>query len=185
MDVSKEGLGGDFFDYCIPIQTCEIIGLPNIEKTNFWFYPNERFFSCLPDSISEPMRKEFNYHKKQSGIVNEIIIEDFVPNEDPVPCEYFPSFCEGLPGLDRLHLYPNPAEDMINIDVMLSKEKTIDFRVFDLSGRLLLDDHPRRNYKSEGKYTEKMDLSSLTPGLYLLVLTDDEGAKMTKRLVKN
>ena len=187
MDVSQEGLGGDFFDYCIPIQTCEIIGLPNIEKTSFWFYPNERFFSCLPDSIGDPMRKEFNYHKRESGIVDEIIIEDFEPTSEneAIPCEYFPSFCEGLPGLDNIHLYPNPADNLINIDIILSKAKTIDYRIFDLGGRLLLDDHPRRIYKNEGKYTEKMDISSLTPGLYLLVLTDDEGARMTKRLVKN
>ena len=185
-DISEEGIDGDFFDYCIPIQTCEIIGLPNIEKTTFWFYPNERFFSCLPDSIGGPMRKEFNYHKKQSEIVEGIIIEDFVPTKtEEVPCLYFPSFCEGLPGLDNLNVYPNPASEIVNMEVILSRGKSIDYRIFDLSGRLLVDDMPTRKYPKEGKYTEKMDVSGLTPGLYLLVLTDDEGARMTKRIVKN
>jgi len=115
-----------------------------------------------------------------------MIIEDFVPEEEEVPCEYFPSFCEGLPGLDNLNIYPNPASDrIINIEVIISRGKSIDYRIFDLSGRMLIDDLPTRKYSSEGKYKETMDISSLTPGLYLLVLTDDEGARMTKRIVKN
>ncbi|MBT5426632.1 MAG: T9SS type A sorting domain-containing protein, partial [Bacteroidetes bacterium] len=32
---------------------------------------------------------------------------------------------------------------------------------------------------------QRMDLSTLDKGFYLLVLKDDEGARMTRRVVKN
>ncbi len=176
-------------DLCVPVKINDYTGKIPLEDFVFWFYPNEHFFDCLPDSIGEPMKKEFNFHKKELGIEDDLIIEDFVPTNDKkveeVPCEYFPSFCEGLPGLDDLNVYPNPANEMLNMEVILSRGKSIDYRIFDLSGRLLVDDMPTRKYSKEGKYTEKMDVSGLTPGLYLLVLTDDEGARMTKRVVKN
>ena len=189
-DDTNENGGVDFIDYCVPIHMVEIDDFQNIEKSVFWFYPNERFFNCLPDSIAIPMRKEFNYHKKESGLVDEIIIEDFVPTKndedsEEVSCEYFPSFCEGLPGLDKLNVYPNPSSNRINIEVLISRGKSIDFRIFDLSGRVLIDDLPTKTYQKEGKFKEEMDISSLNPGLYLLVLTDNEGARMTKRIVKN
>ena len=87
--------------------------------------------------------------------------------------------------IENVNVYPNPASGIVNMEVILSRGKSIDYRIFDLSGRLLVDDMPTRKYPKEGKYTEKMDVSGLTPGLYLLVLTDDEGARMTKRIVKN
>jgi hypothetical protein len=105
-------------------------------------------------------------------------------SDETVPCEYFPSFCEGLPGLDDLNVYPNPATDILNVEVIISRAKSIDYRVFDISGRLMVDDVETREYQDAGQYKERIDVSSLTEGFYLLVLTDEEGARMTKRIVK-
>jgi len=105
--------------------------------------------------------------------------------EDPIPCQYFPSFCAGLPGLDNLNVYPNPASDQITIDVILSQPKEIQYKILDLLGRIVNDELSTKKYSDSGRFTETMDVSFLKSGLYLLVLTDKEGAKMTKRILKN
>ncbi len=188
----------DWFEACIPIK---FIGDPGqiSTTTTFWFYPCDELFNCLPDSIGETMRQEFNVNvqpvlmgseigkravQEISGVLNS---EDSSKTEaeDPVPCQYFPSFCEGLPGLDNLNIYPNPASDQITIDVILSRPKSIQYTLIDLSGRVLNDELAWKKYTASGRFTETLDLSILKSGLYLLVLTDNQGARMTKRILKN
>ncbi|MBT3241803.1 MAG: T9SS type A sorting domain-containing protein [Bacteroidetes bacterium] len=54
-----------------------------------------------------------------------------------------------------------------------------------MGGKLVSDANLIRDYTKEGSYSEKMHVGHLKSGLYLLVLSDEEGAKMTKRIVKN
>lgn len=192
-DVDSTVTRNNWIDVCVPIRFTGDSGQVGSGST-FWFYPCEELFNCLPDSIGGPMRREFNANVKplienHRSIVTITIIERPEKEKteilDPVPCEYFPSFCEGLPGLDNLIVYPNPATDQISIEVLLSRSKTINYQIFDLSGRLLNDDLSARSYQGEGKYTEKMDISDLKSGFYLLVLSDNEGSRMTKRILKN
>jgi hypothetical protein len=102
-----------------------------------------------------------------------------------VPCVYYTNLCETLSGLDYVNLYPNPATDKLNIDLVLQKAKKIQFRVFDLGGRLISDEGSPENYPEGGQFKYQLDISKLQPGLYLLVMTDNEGAKLTRRFVKN
>ncbi|MFA6482924.1 MAG: T9SS type A sorting domain-containing protein [Bacteroidales bacterium] len=164
----------------------------------FWYYPNEKFFNCLPVEIAEPLKKEFNYQswrldsnfphhidgsiridggglQKDSGDVK----------KEPVPCVYFTNLCESLPGVDYVNLYPNPATDKLNVDLVLQMAKKVQFRVFDLGGRVISDEGTPENYPEGGQFKHQLDISSLQAGLYLLVMTDDTGAKLTRRFVKN
>lgn len=193
----------DFFtnmhDISVPVQFIDDSLPAVVHKTIFWFYPTEEFFNCLPDSIGIPMAKEYNVNvvpKLQvftKERLKEMIITGILSGDEDqktktletVPCEYFPSFCEGLPGLDNINIYPNPATDVINIEVIISRGKSIDFRIFDISGRLMIDDVETKEFSDAGMYKQTIDISSLTRGFYLLVLTDDEGARMTRRIVKN
>jgi hypothetical protein len=104
---------------------------------------------------------------------------------EPVPCVYFSNLCESLPGLDFVNLYPNPATDKLNVDLVLQKAKKIQFRVFDLGGRMISDEGSPEIYPEGGQFKYQLDISTLQTGLYLLVMTDEEGAKLTKRFVKN
>jgi hypothetical protein len=106
-------------------------------------------------------------------------------NVEPVPCVYFTNLCESLPGLDYVNLYPNPATDKLNVDLVLQKAKNIRFRVFDMGGRVLSDEGKPQIYSEGGQFKHTVDVSKLQNGLYLLILTDDEGAKVTRRFVKN
>jgi hypothetical protein len=106
-------------------------------------------------------------------------------NIEQVPCVYFTNLCESLPGLDYVNLYPNPATDKINVDLVLQKAKKIQFRVFDLGGRMISTEGSPENYPEGGKFKHQVDVSKLQSGLYLLVMSDEEGAKLTRRFVKN
>jgi hypothetical protein len=57
--------------------------------------------------------------------------------------------------------------------------------VFDHGGRLISDEGSPENYPDVGQFKHQLDISILQPGLYLLVMTDNEGAKLTRRFVKN
>jgi len=106
-------------------------------------------------------------------------------DNEPVPCVYFTNLCESLPGLDYINLYPNPATDKLNVDLVLQKAKEIQFRIYDLAGRMISDERAPTTYPESGQFKHQLDISTLQPGLYLLIMTDDEGAKLTRRFVKN
>ena len=189
--------GDNWIDICVPIRFNNSNG-QFWDGNTFWFYPNEDLFNILPDSIGGPMAKEFNLNviPKLRGtdlnykpIFGGIMAPDSIYNrkgaEKTVACEYFPSFCEGLPGLDDLNVYPNPVSDILNMEITVSRGKNIDFRVFDIGGRLVIDNMDTKNFTGAGMYRHQMDVSSLEEGFYLLVLTDEEGNRMTRRLIKN
>jgi hypothetical protein len=72
-----------------------------------------------PYNIGVPAKTPTQVLKKDS--LNE--------NDEPVPCVYFTNLCESLPGLDYVNLYPNPAIDKLNVDLILQKAKKIQFRI--------------------------------------------------------
>jgi hypothetical protein len=188
-----------YLNLCIPVMI-DSAGLDQDGKeTVFWIYPNERFFNCLPPEIAGPMKKEFDYHVHESFVITEDMptfqvgaIKSKVNSEDslilylePVPCVYFTNLCESLPGLDYVNLYPNPATEKLNVDLVLQKAKKIRFRVIDMGGRVITDYGAPENYPESGQFKYQMDISKLQSGLYMLVMTDEEGAKLSKRFVKN
>ncbi len=61
----------------------------------------------------------------------------------------------------------------------------IRFQVFDLDGRLISNGETPADFQSGGQYKHQMDISKLQGGFYLLVMTDEEGARLTRRFVKN
>jgi len=188
----------DALELCIPVKIADTTLHQHVQDCIFWIYPNDRFLDCLPREIGEPMRKERNYQLKRMdpnfvlkmggslGIGSTESKKESV-NEavEPVPCVYFSNLCESLPGVEYVNLYPNPATDKLNVDLVLQKAKKIQFRVFDMSGRMIADEGSPENYPEGGQFKHQLDISKLKTGLYLLVMTDDEGAKLTKRFVKN
>lgn len=80
-----------------------------------------------------------------------------------------------------LLIYPNPASDAITVDLSGLAGPTARLRVFDLFGRLLMDEKPGADAKQH-----RIDLSNGWPaGIYLLELTGTDGLKQTARFVKH
>lgn len=191
---SLDGLNPDLI---IPVQLDDSTASPDLQNWVMWVYPNDLFFECLPPEIGTPLRKEFNYQlkkvnpdsKPKMGNAIEIVentppIDNPIENSEPVPCVYFTNLCETLAGLDYVNLYPNPATDKINVDLVLESPKKIRYRVMDMGGRVISDEGSPSNYPNGGKVTHQIDISSLQQGIYLVVMTDEEGARVTRRFVK-
>ena len=64
-----------------------------------------------------------------------------------------------------LHFYPNPAHDNINIDYPLEKSANTFLKFTDLSGRIVY---------FEQYLNTKIDISFLSPGIYILQLQDEK-----------
>lgn len=68
-----------------------------------------------------------------------------------------------------LFIYPNPAQQLIHLDINLSESKIIKTEIIDLSGRILLHE----TYKTvSGKNTMTLDFKNNTSGMYFIQLKD-------------
>lgn len=81
-------------------------------------------------------------------------------------------------------IYPNPSNDVVNLNFYLNSEKSIEIRIFDLNGRLL---HiiPTENLPA-GYYNRSLQLSTLgiIPGVYLINFQTSSNS-ITKKLIYN
>lgn len=74
--------------------------------------------------------------------------------------------------LESLKIYPNPANDFVNIEILNTNLKDYTFNITDLSGKILI--------KTEN--SKKIDVSKLSKGVYLGVMTIDD-QKTTKKII--
>jgi PKD repeat protein len=79
---------------------------------------------------------------------------------------------------ENVSIYPNPATDNLSIDLSKTGLKEFSVSLMDMSGKLLLQENVVNNTKHE------LDLSSLSNGLYQLVINSGEGILVTK-IAKN
>ncbi|MEQ9376180.1 MAG: FG-GAP-like repeat-containing protein [Imperialibacter sp.] len=78
------------------------------------------------------------------------------------------------PFIRDLNVYPNPGEDIISLDYFVRRKvESLNLRVTDVTGReLMLQALPF----SHGPQRTAMDISGLTPGMYILVISDEAGS---------
>jgi hypothetical protein len=87
--------------------------------------------------------------------------------------------CSGIPEekLSDLMIYPNPASEWVNLKTQFLTGKNAYVSVSDLSGRILLSQEV-----PEGVNEFRISVSRLTPGSYLLSLSDDNNRICSKML---
>nr|WP_290427025.1 HYR domain-containing protein [Algoriphagus limi] len=83
-------------------------------------------------------------------------------------------------GANEVILYPNPAYEETNLKVDLSYGDQVTIRVFDATGKLVLEESSLR----EKSFVQKLDLKGLSPGMYQ-VQVQIGFEVITKRLIKN
>jgi hypothetical protein len=82
-------------------------------------------------------------------------------------------------GIDRMTVFPNPAEEMVNIELVLLEEGTVDILLLNAVGQTVTQ------MRSSGRTSlNQMDLSDLSAGVYMLTVRTASGV-VTERLVVN
>lgn len=78
----------------------------------------------------------------------------------------------GIVNKTRLNIYPNPASDLLNIDLSLARETSVKMELFDLSGRLVYSNNSGN--LGAGEHDLSMEVSGLRTGSYTLRITAGE-----------
>lgn len=77
-------------------------------------------------------------------------------------------------GLQVMSPYPNPAGNEITFPFHLKKPADVDFNIMDLSGRIIKVFN--RGLSGMGEQQQKMDISDLPSGTYILSIVSSEGS---------
>jgi hypothetical protein len=84
----------------------------------------------------------------------------------------------------RVFIYPNPAEDFVNLDITgLSpgSSDVFDFAIYDLTGRVVRNEKIRAEGTS---YSGLVNLSDIPAGFYILKVSNDSEAVSTSLVRK-
>ena len=77
----------------------------------------------------------------------------------------------------RFSLFPNPAEEYIQLQLAREHKVGLRLSIIDMMGRLLYEDN---NYYA----SKKIDISSFKQGVYSVILQNEKGISYSKRFVK-
>jgi hypothetical protein len=78
--------------------------------------------------------------------------------------------------LNEISIYPNPTNEILNINYGTSNIDIKSIEIHDLLGKLV--------YQTKSK-TELINVSSLNSGIYLITISTESNEKMVKKLIKN
>jgi hypothetical protein len=79
----------------------------------------------------------------------------------------------------ELYIYPNPAQDLLYIELLGNVNETNFVKVMDITGHLV--EIIPLNYAS-GKF--QLDVSNLAVGSYLIELIDETGSRKVSKFIK-
>jgi len=85
------------------------------------------------------------------------------------------------PDLCTLQFYPNPVDDMLQIQYLLEQPSHIEISLFDITGKNAMKS--LKAYKTKGKHVIHFATGNLLPGVYVLRLETDS-ANYSQRIVK-
>ena len=76
----------------------------------------------------------------------------------------------------KVNVYPNPVKGTVNIQIEDNKDKA-EIRLFDMYGRLVMQ-------QLSSNENTKLNVSKLSPGVYLVKIIRDEVEISTARFIK-
>ena len=97
----------------------------------------------------------------------------------PQPC--FTSIDE-MNNEEILSIGPNPVNDIANLNIYFSIGKTIEVKIFNLTGQQVFD--RGEAYYPPGKHMLKVDLSAEPEGFYFVQVIEDKRVLVTRKLIK-
>ncbi len=161
----------------------------NTEYNHFFVLPGTGCYNIvLSDSYGDGFNGSAYPDCGQDGFFNcttdvgDIIIEDgsnqFSSMLEVINASSTTSVTET--GTMQLDVFPNPATDNITIELRDLDASNIQFEIFSMDGKELLDVAKQVNASD---FTFNMNINSLSAGLYYLIVTDDQNRSLHKKLV--
>ena len=78
---------------------------------------------------------------------------------------------------DNIAVYPNPANDQLNVRLLFAESNAVNIELFDLTGKVVAS--PNRNQAiSPNQYT--IDVADLSKGVYILKVTNGTKVSTSK-----
>jgi hypothetical protein len=91
------------------------------------------------------------------------------------------SAIEDFNGIEDMTVYPNPATDVLNIDLTLFQADKLNLRLVDMTGKLLKEEVVEG---ADGDNHLRFDINGVAKGLYLLEVATPSGKSVRKVTVQ-
>lgn len=153
----------------------------------FWYEPNEFFLDKLPTDMAQEIEKEIVAIAQKEEIETPFQIDEkkltaLTPESKTPSCNYF-EVCDNVKAsITEYSVYPNPARSEINVELTASEDCSAVVVLTTINGSEVL----RLNTVLEKNlvYKNRLDLSGLSEGIYLVNIQTSEGDKYTQRVIK-
>lgn len=93
-----------------------------------------------------------------------------------------PSSNEATATITEVSLFPNPARNRSTVRLTVAEPRNLAFSIHDLLGKKVIEGGTL-SAATGGSYVHELNLSELSAGVYLLVITTDKGEQSMQRLV--
>ncbi|MBN2175211.1 MAG: C10 family peptidase [Bacteroidales bacterium] len=84
-------------------------------------------------------------------------------------------------GFENLAVYPNPAQDLLNIRFKLAESNSYSIQMISVTGNVIYEESAR---DFSGSYVNTIDLSNFADGVYFLNLSSDKGTVNQKVVIQ-
>ncbi len=95
---------------------------------------------------------------------------------NPKQADYFVAVFSPTPDPFELHVFPNPAVDILTLDFSVPESENVSIKLYDLSGRLALH---LENYYQKGVHQERLSIDHLESGSYILSISSSDEMSST------
>ncbi len=186
---------GTMTEYKLPVEMPALLGASSefISEENLYKYPNDvlNLDSIQADTtlvgyifggISSSAENIFwindgTQSSASSQIFKVYIIKNITTNIDNANIQSFSKL--------RMQMYPNPNYGILNIDFDISYKSDVTLRIFDVSGRLVIEKIYREDEIIIGKNHIEATLNKVKYGTVLFVNLETKNDRITQKLIIN
>lgn len=133
-----------------------------------WYKPDSLFLNALPVNIARELKAE---------------LESITNNKPAATCKYFDACGNRAGALQSVTAYPNPFYRDLSFFIQLKEARDITISLTDVHGKLLRTLCDKKACQP-GNTSLEYHLNDIADGMYLLVITTDQGERIVQRLIR-
>jgi len=139
----------------------------------FWFEPSMALFDSMPDSVGQQLKREYIYitsdtKEKQKNQIT--------------TCTYFEA-CKSTLDVEDFKIFPNPANISATINITFPESTKGRISLLSITGVQIKSLVSETSF-SQGINSFSVDVSDVLPGIYLVLLSTDDGFKTQRLIIK-